>query len=99
MSSAAHDRRRDDALRVAASPARAFEVFTREIGLWWRSHRLFTLSRQGDGELRFDPEGPGGRLVTRFADGRECEIGPVRHWQPGERVAFGWRLRSTQMGI
>lgn len=82
------------ALRVAASPARAFEVFTCEIGLWWRSHPLFELTRQGDGELRFDPEGPDGRLVTRFADGREWEIGAVRHWEPGARLAFGWRLPS-----
>jgi hypothetical protein len=82
------------ALRVAASPARAFEVFTREIGLWWQSHALFELSRKGDGTLRFDPEGPGGRLVTRFADGREWEIGAVRHWEPGARLAFGWRLPS-----
>ncbi len=82
------------ALRVAASPARAFEAFTCEIGLWWRSHPLFELTRQGDGELRFDPEGPDGRLVTRFTDGREWEIGAVRHWEPGARLAFGWRLPS-----
>lgn len=82
------------ALRVAASPARAFEVFTREIGLWWQSHPLFSLSRGGDGTLRFDPEGPDGRLVTRFADGREWEIGAVRCWEPGARLAFGWRLPS-----
>lgn len=86
------------ALRVAASPARAFEVFTREIGLWWRSHPLFALSRQGDGELRFDPAGPGGRLVTRFADGREWEIGAVHRWEPAERLAFGWRLPSFKPG-
>ena len=82
------------ALRVAASPARAFEVFTAEIGSWWKSHPLFMLSRQGDGALRFDPAGPGGRLVTRLDDGKEWEVGPVRHWEPGERVAFGWRLPS-----
>ena len=82
------------ALRVAATPARAFDVFTRDIGRWWQSHPLFALSRQGDGTLRFDPEGPDGRLVTRFADGSEWEIGRVRCWQPGERLAFGWRLPS-----
>ncbi|WP_432768882.1 MAG: ATPase [Sphingopyxis sp.] len=82
------------ALRVAATPARAFEVFTRDIGRWWQSHALFELSRRGDGALRFDPAGPGGRLVTRFADGDEWEIGAVRHWEPGERLAFAWRLPS-----
>ena len=74
------------ALRVAATPQAAFTAFTRDIGIWWQSHPLFQLSRRGDG--------PDGRLVTRFDDGREWEIGPVRHWLPGERLAFGWRLPS-----
>ena len=82
------------AIRVAVSPDVAFAAFTCDIGRWWRSHPLFQLTRKGDGMLRFDPEGPDGRLVTRFDDGAEWEIGPVRHWLPGERLAFGWRLPS-----
>lgn len=82
------------ALRVAATPQAAFIAFTRDIGAWWKSHPLFPLSRKGDGLLRFDPAGPDGRLVTRFDDGSEWDIGPVRHWLPGERLAFGWRLPS-----
>ncbi|PKP86709.1 MAG: ATPase [Alphaproteobacteria bacterium HGW-Alphaproteobacteria-17] len=82
------------ALRVAATPQAAFTAFTRDIGIWWQSHPLFQLSRRGDGTLRFDPAGPDGRLVTRFDDGREWEIGSVRRWLPGERLAFGWRLPS-----
>ena len=82
------------ALRVAVSPGAAFTAFTRDIGRWWTSHPLFPLSRRGDGTLRFDPAGPGGRLVTRFDDGKEWEIGAVHHWLPGERLAFGWRLPS-----
>ena len=53
---------------------------------------MFQLSRQGDGALRFDPAGPGGRLVTRFDDGKEWEVGAVHHWLPGDRLTFGWRL-------
>ena len=86
------------ALRVAASPLHAFEVFTREIGAWWHSHPLFELARGGDGVLRFDPEGADGRLVTRLADGSEWEIGRVRAWQPGERLAFDWRVPSFAEG-
>lgn len=82
------------ALRVAVTPQVAFTAFTRDIGRWWQSHPLFQLTRKGDGMLRFAPEGPGGRLVTRFDDGAEWEIGLVRHWLPGERLAFGWRLPS-----
>ena len=82
------------ALRVGVSPDLAFTAFTRDIGRWWKSHPLFQLSRSGDGALRFDPEGPDGRLVTRFADGKLWEIGAVRHWLPGERLTFDWRLPS-----
>ncbi len=82
------------ALRVGVSADVAFTAFTRDIGRWWTSHPLFQLSRKGDGALRFDPEGPDGRLVTSFDDGSEWEIGLVRHWLPGERLAFGWRLPS-----
>ena len=80
------------ALRVGVSPDVAFTAFTRDIGRWWKSHPLFQLSRQGDGALRFDPAGPGGRLVTRFDDGKEWEVGAVHHWLPGDRLTFGWRL-------
>ncbi|OWQ97733.1 SRPBCC domain-containing protein [Sphingopyxis witflariensis] len=86
------------ALRVAVTPQVAFTAFTRDIGRWWQSHPLFQLTRKGDGMLRFDPEGPGGRLVTRFDDGAEWEIGLVRHRLPGERLAFGWRLPSFAVG-
>jgi uncharacterized protein YndB with AHSA1/START domain len=82
------------ALRVAATPQAAFAAFTDGIGRWWQSHPLFPLSPKGDGALRFDPAGPGGRLVTRFADGELWVIGAVHCWQPGERLAFGWRLPS-----
>ncbi|WOF43714.1 SRPBCC domain-containing protein [Sphingopyxis indica] len=82
------------ALRVGATPAAAFAAFTEGIGRWWTSHPLFPLSPKGDGTLRFDPAGPGGRLVTRFDDGEEWEIGRVADWRPGERLSFGWRLPS-----
>ncbi len=82
------------ALRVGVSPDVAFTAFTRDIGRWWKSHPLFQLSHQGDGVLRFDPAGPGGRLVTRFDDGKEWEVGAVHHWLPGDRLTFGWRLPS-----
>ena len=53
------------ALRVAASPEAAFTAFTRDIGLWWKSHPLFQLSRRGDAaEIALSVEAPwqhGGR--------------------------------------
>jgi hypothetical protein len=80
-------------LRVGASPQRAFEVFTREIGAWWVRNPLFMLTPQGDGRLRFEP-GTNGRLVTTLPDGSEFEVGRVTVWRPGERLALSWRQSS-----
>lgn len=81
------------ALRVPADPARTFEAFTREIASWWQPDRLFQITPDGDGELAFEP-GPGGRLVTRLANGETFEIGRIFVWEPGKRLVFGWRQAS-----
>ena len=80
-------------IRVSASPQRAFEVFTEEIGEWWSSHPLFPLSPGGDGVLRFEP-GEGGRLVASLSDGDEFEVGRISVWAPGERLVLTWRHAS-----
>jgi uncharacterized protein YndB with AHSA1/START domain len=78
------------ALRVPATPARAFEAFTHEIASWWRSDPLFRITPEGDGKLAFEP-GVGGRLVTRLRDGQSFEIGRISVWEPGKRLVFTWR--------
>ena len=77
-------------LRVKATPQETFEVFTQEIGLWWKPNGLFQLTPRGDGQLRFEP-GEGGRLVTDMSNGRTFEIGRISVWAPGERLSFSWR--------
>jgi uncharacterized protein YndB with AHSA1/START domain len=81
------------ALRVPATPARAFEALTREIASWWQPNRLFAITPQGDGELAFEP-GVGGRLITRLGNGETFEIGRIRVWEPGKRLVFAWRQAS-----
>jgi uncharacterized protein YndB with AHSA1/START domain len=81
------------ALRVAATPQRAFDVFTREIGLWWQHNGLFQFTRRGAGTLALEP-GEGGRLTETFDDGSVFEIGRVRVWQPGQRLVLSWRQES-----
>ncbi|HKD23821.1 MAG TPA: SRPBCC domain-containing protein [Rhizomicrobium sp.] len=78
------------ALRVPASPSRAFEAFTQEIALWWQPSGLFEITPRGDGRLAFEP-GVGGRLFTTLADGKEFEIGRISIWEPGKRLVFLWR--------
>jgi uncharacterized protein YndB with AHSA1/START domain len=85
------------ALRVAATPERAFDVFTREIGAWWRPNALFSFTEQEAGRLAFEP-GHGGRLIETGADGTTFEIGRITAWQPGARLAFTWRQASFAAG-
>lgn len=84
-------------IRVGATPLRAFEAFTAEIGSWWRQNPLFALTPRGDGELRFEP-GEGGRLVAMLANGREFEVGRIIIWKPGERLALAWRQATFSPG-
>lgn len=77
-------------LRVKATPLETFEVFTQEIGLWWKPNALFPLTPRGDGQLRFEP-GEAGRLVTDLSNGRTFEIGRISVWRPGEQLSFSWR--------
>ncbi|PQV43933.1 SRPBCC family protein [Paraburkholderia sp. BL21I4N1] len=85
-------------LRVAATPSRAFDVFTRDIGRWWRPNGLFQFTPQGAGVLSFEPSEEGGcdhgRLIETQPDGSVFEVGRVTAWEPGERLAFGWRQAS-----
>jgi uncharacterized protein YndB with AHSA1/START domain len=78
-------------IRVAASPTRAFEIFTAGMGRWWRpEHHIaptpFT-------EIIVEPR-PGGRWYERDKDGAECEWGKVLAWDPPDRVIFAWQLNQ-----
>ena len=81
------------AIRVDATPERAFAAFTDEIGSWWRPNQLFQFSAGRSGTLAFEP-GPSGRLVETYADGSTFVIGEVRTWDPPHYVAIGWRQSS-----
>jgi uncharacterized protein YndB with AHSA1/START domain len=76
-------------LRVKTSPARAFQIFTHDIGIWWAPNTLFRFTPRSPGELAFDREG--GRFIETLPDGTVFEIGRIRIWRPGERLVFGWR--------
>jgi uncharacterized protein YndB with AHSA1/START domain len=80
-------------LRVKATPAHAFEVFTREIHLWWRHNDLFRFTPRSPGRLAFEPHA-GGRFTETLANGKIFEIGKITAWEPGRRLAFTWRQAS-----
>jgi len=81
-------------IRVPCSPGQAFAIFTQDIGDWWADSPLFRFTPRSPGILAFEPpdaEGQNGRLIERLPNGKTFEIGPVRAWQPGERLVVSWR--------
>ena len=77
-------------VRVAATPLQTFEIFTRDIALWWQPSPLFTFTPRAGGVLSFEGT-QGGRFVETLPSGTVFVIGRIKVWQPGERLVFGWR--------
>jgi uncharacterized protein YndB with AHSA1/START domain len=75
-------------VRVKSTPERAFEVFTRDISLWWAPNPEFAFTPRSPGVMAFEDEA---RLVERLPGGKVFEVGRVTAWEPGARLAFGWR--------
>jgi uncharacterized protein YndB with AHSA1/START domain len=76
-------------LVVAASPRKAFDVFTAGFDRWWpRSHSI------GDSPLKTAViEGrEGGRWYGLLENGREAEWGDVLAWDPPNRLLLAWRI-------
>ncbi|HRD29241.1 MAG TPA: SRPBCC domain-containing protein [Caulobacter sp.] len=78
-------------LRVPATPRRAFEAFTAEIGQWWTPNGLFAFTPRAPGVLSFDGRE---RLIETREGGKVFEIGKVTVWEPGARLVVGWRQAS-----
>ena len=85
------------ALRVAASPERAFAAFVDEIGQWWRPSVLFETTPR-PGVLSFEP-GEGGRLIETRAGGKVFEIGKIVAWEPPHRLVFCWRQANFPVDL
>ncbi|MFC3076865.1 SRPBCC family protein [Phenylobacterium terrae] len=86
------------ALRVRATPERAFQVFVEEIGSWWRASPLFQTTPRAPGELAFEP-GEGGRLTETLAGGKVFEIGRITAWEPPRRLQFTWRQANFPLDL
>jgi uncharacterized glyoxalase superfamily protein PhnB/uncharacterized protein YndB with AHSA1/START domain len=76
---------------VAVDPATAFEVFTVEVGAWWKpGPTTWNDSTQAVG-MRFEP-GVGGRWLEVWdeATGEGFEMGRITAWEPPSRLVFAY---------
>jgi uncharacterized protein YndB with AHSA1/START domain len=80
---------------VEATPEEAFEIFTAEIGLWWRRDTPYWNDAERGLSIRIEPY-IGGRFVEVWdvETGAGLEVGRVTAWEPGVRLALTW----TQLG-
>jgi uncharacterized protein YndB with AHSA1/START domain len=85
------------ALRVKATPERAFRAFVEEIGAWWRPSVMFQTTPR-PGVLSFEP-GEGGRLIETREGGKVFEIGQIRVWEPPKCLIFSWRQASFPLDL
>ena len=76
---------------VQGDPLRVFALFTEQVDAWWGRGPRFRLAGSGQGTMLFEPH-PGGRFVERRPGQPDRVIGQVRDWQPGERLAFSFRV-------
>src|ERR1700749_2142860 len=89
------------ALRVKASPERAFAAFVDEIDAWWRPNPMFRFTPRSPGVLSFEPpdsDGQGGRLIETLPSGKVFEVGRIRAWDPPHRFVVGWRQATFTPG-
>lgn len=76
-------------MRVRASAARAFKVFTEGIDTWWpKTHHI------GSSPMTRAVMEPrvGGRCYSEQEDGTECPWGQVTAWEPPARFVMAWQI-------
>ncbi len=78
-------------VEVRVPAARAFHVFTAEIGSWWDEDKHILESPLA--EMVFEPF-EGGNIIDRGVDGSECRWARVLVYEPPQRVVFSWDINT-----
>lgn len=81
---------------VALSPPDAFDVFAREIRIWWP--RAFTSSGEELRSVEIEPF-PKGRVFETNLAGEQTDWGTVATYQPGELLALNWFLATSSATV
>lgn len=90
---------------VPLSPSHAFELFTKDIFLWWpvESHSLSAGSESKPKDVTVEPF-KGGQILETCADGQRRPWATVTTWEPGARLTLDWYVgrdpsEATQVDI
>jgi len=76
-------------IEVDAPIARAFEVFTAQIGTWWSpDHHILQAELK---EMVFEPR-VGGHIYDVGTDGSECRWARLLAYEPPHRFVFSWDI-------
>jgi uncharacterized protein YndB with AHSA1/START domain len=80
---------------VAATPEKAFEVFTEGIASWWPydTHSVEAMGEDGKSpETVVFETGPEGRIYERMTTGQEAHWAKVTAWEPPHRLVLAWQV-------
>jgi uncharacterized protein YndB with AHSA1/START domain len=78
-------------LRVNASQAHAFNVFTARMTSWWPATHTILKSPLKDTVLE---PWVGGRWYAVGEDGSTCQTGHVIEWRPPECLVLAWQINA-----
>lgn len=78
-------------IRVNATPARAFDIFTAGMRRWWRGD--YSINKSPIQDIVMEPR-VGGRWFERGEDGSECQWGQVLAWEPPGRLLLAWQITA-----
>jgi uncharacterized protein YndB with AHSA1/START domain len=74
---------------VGVPPARAFAIFTEEIGTWWPLGEGYAFAGDRWQDMVIESR-EGGRVYERARDGEVFHIGSVTAYEPPSRIVFTW---------
>jgi hypothetical protein len=77
-------------IEVDVDPATAFDLFTNEIGTWYRGGPHSWNDPERAVGISFDP-GVGGALLELYEEGEPYVMGHVTAWEPGRRLVFEYQ--------
>ena len=86
---------------VAATPEKAFQVFTEGIADWFPYETHSVEGMMGDDrspETVVFETGPNGRIYERMTNGKEAHWAHVTAWEPPTRVVLAWQVNPDTPG-